>query len=69
MLKIMLQIVLVLLFYLVLTPVSVILRWFKVDLINQHSVPSAKTYWEKHQPSSGSTLQITPITMRPNDGQ
>lgn len=60
MLKIMLTIVLALLFYLVLTPVGVILRWFKVDLINQHIAPNARTYWEKHLPSSGNALQITP---------
>jgi hypothetical protein len=60
MLKIIVQIVLVLLFYLVLTPLGVILRLLKVDLINQHIVPSAKTYWEKHLPSSGAALKITP---------
>jgi Saxitoxin biosynthesis operon protein SxtJ len=48
------QLVLALMFYLVLTPIALVLRWRGRDPLRRRLEPDRRTYWQKKSPTTDS---------------
>ncbi|WP_413884925.1 SxtJ family membrane protein [Candidatus Desulfatibia sp.] len=47
------KLLLAILFYLVITPVGIVLRLLRKDILDLKHEPNAKTYWKKRDPMQG----------------